>query len=411
MHKLFSIFAALGATLLAVLYILVLSGGLGIAGFLYDMNRKHKKAKPSLDSGTEHTLSMNRVNSSNNTNSSDTEHSRELLLANTEQSESKEDCAVDKIRSTNFLSVPTGPRRSQFPFVQKNELTRDIRQVVQMMLIARKEYIDGGFGYMIGDTLRTRFDSMQNILYIMIDGTFNTTQAREGMRMYSQSLLCPGIYAHSGLLRAYLDLRIRSRICSTILRERLSGKTDAKIVIMGYSRGAAFTAFFAAEEACAATRVVHGPVRFILCACPKVFDPESSIRLRQEPNYSSRVIVVNHVSDIIPQLPLGVSNPEFSGHSKAVAYAPMGQGIQTTIELYKCPELSAHSRSNSMRRIHSLEFYSDALLGPHRISESPIVKVPSIRIRDSHPGVEYERTRNCTFLFFKKEPCKKMKSD
>ena len=433
MNRLFSLFVGLTAAIIAILFIFIISGGASIAGLVLSMNRKHEDLRTSMRNHSRITPST-RVDPFETIQESEVACRTDEMKSNeVPTGELPEESPNESLSDTPLLImginnkdsvqpadvVPTGYDNIREPFTEYKYMVHDIQFILRHMNACREHgmshtyrltnmySVSQSYFSPIEDTIWAWYCESQNTLYITIDGTFNTTQAREGLKMYAQDTLCSGISAHSGLLRAYKDLRIRSSICGTILQERLSGRRDAKIVIAGYSRGAAFAAFFAAEEARAARRVVHGDVRFILCACPKIFDPISSSRLRMEEDYARRVLVVNHVSDIIPQLPLGITDSDTPVGKVSISYAPMSQTVNCTIQLYKCPMLSANSASNSMRKIHSLLFYIQSLEGPYRLVGTPIVEEST---RDPKWSRQNKITTIDSFLFARRTP-RKLKSD
>ena len=130
------------------------------------------------------------------------------------------------------------------------------------------------------------------------------------------------------------------------------------------------------------------------------------MNLRNSDDYAKRVLVVNHVSDIIPQLPLVITEATGSGSGRSVAYAPMSQSANNTIELYESPVLSRESYSNSMRKIHSLQFYSKSMQGPYRLTGCPISNVTS------KCGPAYNKsTKSIHSFLFRSASVTKLKSD
>jgi hypothetical protein len=97
-------------------------------------------------------------------------------------------------------------------------------------------------------------------------------------------------------------------------------------------------------------------VRFLMCGCPKVFDPPSAEVLRNTETFSKHVLLIQHANDVIPQLPLATTR----GRSRSlavVAYSPTERLVQSVIRLYSY----APGQMPALHMYHELETYASSL--------------------------------------------------
>lgn len=184
---------------------------------------------------------------------------------------------------------------------------------------------------------------------IFLFGTSNVRDAQDGLNVSHAEMHrpvddgLPPIRSHAGFLRAYMDHRIKDRVeyyMRKAIRDR--GVKKSRFIIAGHSRGAVFTALLASERALCTevmpTDTILRPkvnVRFILCGCPKMFDPYSTERLRNTDTFKKHVLVVQHANDVVPQLPLASTRRDRDKNaSDIVAYCTTERLVPRIVRLY-----------------------------------------------------------------------------
>lgn len=221
---------------------------------------------------------------------------------------------------------------------------------------------------------------------IFLFGTSSFNEAREGldishMDWAPQENQAP-IRVHAGFLRAYASHMIKKRVNECIGTGFAKMGSEARFVIAGHSRGAVFAAFLAAERGMSTAvanpldKIVcsRTPVRFIMCGCPKVFEPATTERLRATRVFQRHVLVVQHANDVVPQLPLATSRkrneiaalgPSSGGSSarsaELVTYSAVGRLVPNVVRLFTFAQELSFDRPPALQVYHELKTYASSL--------------------------------------------------